>query len=397
MGSCFLLLKKVLFGSTPDDKQHIILNRITVSVFFFLSGIILSTFTSRIPGLQERFSLNNAQLGVLLACLPIGLIISMPFAGFITNKYSIKTVLTIAAISFVLLLLVLGFSRKVWQLYVVLFLFGVTRTFYNVSINTISVLLQSHYKKKIINSFHGIWSLATLLGALVSLILIGNDVSLEIHIISISIFCFLIILVFYKKIPTTTSSSSQFKLISSKQKRLLWLGLIAFGTMFCEGIMGDWSGIYFEKIGLVSKKYYVIGYAFYLTAMLIGRFWGDKLIDKFGELKIIRTSSLLLSSGFLISIVFTQPFLITIGFVLVGFGVSCIIPIAFLLSSKNTSVPVGMAISTVSMMGYVGFLIGSPLIGFISNSFNLRWAFLTCLLFSISIFFFSKKYASERG
>jgi MFS family permease len=255
MRSYFLLLKKVLFGSTPDDKQHIIFNRITVSVFFFLSGLILSTFTSRIPGLQERFSLNNAQLGILLACLPIGLIISMPFAGYITNKYSIKSVLTLAAISFVVLLLILGFSRRVWQLYVVLFLFGVTRTFYNVSINTISVLLQSHYKKKIINSFHGIWSLATLLGALVSLILIGNDISLEAHIISISIFCFVVILIFYKKIPITTSSSTQFKLISSKQKRLLWLGFIAFGTMFCEGIMGDWSGIYFEKIGLVSKKY----------------------------------------------------------------------------------------------------------------------------------------------
>lgn len=395
MRSYFLLLKKVLFGLTPDDKQYIILNRITVSAFFFLSGLILSTFTSRIPGLQERFSLNNAQLGVLLACLPIGLLVSMPFAGFITYKFSIKRVLTISSISFVVLLLILGFSNQRWQLYLVLFFFGVTRTFYNVSINTISVFIQLRYQKKIINSFHGIWSLATLIGALVSLLFIGNDVSIQLHVIAISLFCIIFIFLLINKIPNISSPQTQFKLFVGKQNKLFLLGFIAFCCMFCEGIMGDWSGIYFSKIGHVSNKFYVVGYAFYLMAMLIGRFWGDKLIAKFGEINIIKLSSLLLSAGFLVAIIFVHPALIVVGFVLVGLGVSCIIPSTFLLSSENNSVPVGVAISTISMMGYVGFLIGSPLVGFISNKSNLRWAFLTCFLFSVLIGFFAKKQASR--
>jgi MFS family permease len=164
--------------------------------------------------------------------------------------------------------------------------------------------------------------------------------------------------------------------------------------MFCEGIMSDWSGIYFSKIGNVTDKYYVVGYTFYLTTMLIGRFVGDKLTARFGEYSIIKLSSLFLSVGFLIAIIFTHPALIVVGFVLVGFGVSCIIPITFLLSSKITSIPIGVAISTISLMGYVGFLIGPPIIGFISNEFNLRWAFLTCFFFSVMIGFFAKKQGS---
>ena len=74
-----------------DDVVHRLRrDRITLSVFFFISGLIFSTFTSRIPGLQQRFAMNNAQLGVLLACLPVGLIVSIPFAGLITHSSVLK-------------------------------------------------------------------------------------------------------------------------------------------------------------------------------------------------------------------------------------------------------------------------------------------------------------------
>jgi MFS family permease len=378
-----------------DDVVHRLRrDRITLSVFFFISGLIFSTFTSRIPGLQQRFAMNNAQLGVLLACLPVGLIVSMPFAGVITHKFSIKKLLFLASLNYLAMLLILGFSTHVWQLYVVLFLFGATRTFFNISINTMSVLLQSKYQKKIINSFHGIWSLAALIGALLSLLFIGNEISIHLHVIVVSILCFVLILFFYGFIPEASSTKNQFNVVAIKQKSLFFLGFIAFCCMFCEGIMSDWSGIYFSKIGNVTDKYYVVGYTFYLTTMLIGRFVGDKLTARFGEYSIIKLSSLFLSVGFLIAIIFTHPALIVVGFVLVGFGVSCIIPITFLLSSKITSIPIGVAISTISLMGYVGFLIGPPIIGFISNEFNLRWAFLTCFFFSVMIGFFAKKQGS---
>jgi MFS family permease len=386
------MIKKIFQGLGDANSNDLAQHRITISVFFFLSGFIFSTFTSRIPGLQDRFSMNNAELGILLACLPAGLIISMPFAGIIINRYSIKNILSISSFLYIGLLVLLGFSTSIWQLYSILFLFGVTRTFFNISVNTISVVLQAKFEKKIINTFHGIWSFAALAGALLSLVLIGNNVDIQSHVLVVSLVCLFFTIIYYEHIPNMVSAKTKFKLIDSKQKGLIYLGCIAFGTMFCEGIMGDWSGLYFSKVGEVSNKYYVVGYTFYLTAMLIGRFFGDKLMAKYGESIIIKFSSFLLSTGFLISIIFTSPAVIVIGFLLVGFGVSCIIPITFLLSSKANDVPVSMAISTISLMGYVGFLLGPPLIGFISNALNLRWAFLTCFFFSILIGFFVNKY-----
>lgn len=392
-----ILIKKILPRLIFNEKNSLVQNRITISVFFFLSGFIFSTFTSRIPGLQDRFSLNNAELGILLACLPAGLISSMPFAGVIINRFSIKNILSFSCFLYLVLLVLLGFSTSVWQLYFVLFLFGVTRTFFNVSVNTISVILQAKFEKKIINTFHGIWSFAALSGALLSLVLIGNNVGIQSHVLVVSLGCLFFTLLYYRHIPDLVSEKSKFKLIDGKQKSLLYLGCIAFGTMFCEGIMGDWSGLYFSKVGEVSNKYYVVGYTFYLTAMLIGRFFGDKLMAKYGESNIIKFSSCLLSIGFLISILFTSPAIIVIGFLLVGFGVSCIIPITFLLSSKTNDVPVSMAISTISFMGYLGFLIGPPLIGYISNISNLRWAFLACFFFSILVGFFAVKFEHIQG
>ena len=149
------LFKKLLPSPGLNERTDLIQDRITISVFFFLSGFIFSTFTSRIPGLQDRFSMNNAELGILLACLPAGLITSMPFAGIIINRYSIKNILSISSFLYIVLLVLLGFSTSIWQLYFVLFLFGVTRTFFNVSLNTMSVILQAKFEKKIINTFHG--------------------------------------------------------------------------------------------------------------------------------------------------------------------------------------------------------------------------------------------------
>ena len=336
--------------------------------------------------------MNNAQLGILLASLPLGLIVSMPLAGLLTNRYNIKGILTLATFVYLILLVILGFSTNVWQLYIVLFLFGVTRTFYNVSVNTISVLLQAKFEKKIINSFHGVWSIAALVGALLSLLLIGNNIGIRIHVMIVFIISLFLLLIYYRRVPDFTTVKSRFKLMDGRQKSLLYLGFIAFGSMFCEGIMADWSGLYFSKIGEVSNKYYVVGYTFYLTTMVVGRFFGDKIMAKYGESNVLKFSAILLAIGFLISIIFISPTIIVIGFSLVGFGISCIVPITFLLSSKNSSVPVGMAISTISMMGYVGFLLGPPLIGFISDALSLRWAFLTCFFFSILIGFFINKY-----
>jgi MFS family permease len=366
------------------DKQ-LTKSRFTVSVFYFISGIIFASFTSRIPGIQQKFMLNDASLGLMLASIPAGLMISMPFAGYFTNRFKMRSLLLSAAVAYSILLLCLGYASAAWQVSVVLFLFGVSRTFFNVSVNTCSIVLQQQFKRSIVTSFHGIWSLAALLGALLSMILIGWDVSMENHFLMVSIFSVIAVFVFNASIPETGKGQPKKKLFSAANKGLLQLGFIAAGSMFCEGMMSDWSGIYFSKVGGVTGQFYVLGYASYLTTMVLGRFLGDWFLGKYGEMTMVRASAILLGMGFLLAVVLPDPILIVIGFLLVGLGVSCFVPMIFLLASKNAEVPIGTAVSSVSLLGYVGFLIGPPIIGYLSETFGLQAAFFSSILVAILV------------
>ena len=329
--------------------------------------------------------LNDASLGLMLASIPAGLMISMPFAGYFTNRFRMRSLLIAAAVAYSILLLCLGYASAAWQVSVVLFLFGVSRTFFNVSVNTCSIVLQQQFKRSIVTTFHGIWSLAALLGALLSMILIGWDLSMENHFLVVSLFSVIVVGVFNASIPETGKGQPKKKLFSAANKGLLQLGFIAAGSMFCEGMMSDWSGIYFSKVGGVTGQYYVLGYASYLTTMVLGRFLGDWFLGKYGEMSMVRASAILLGIGFLVAVVFPYPLFIVIGFLLVGLGVSCFVPMIFLLASKNAEVPIGTAVSSVSLLGYVGFLIGPPIIGYLSENFGLQAAFFSSIVVALLI------------
>jgi len=329
--------------------------------------------------------LNDASLGLMLASIPAGLMISMPFAGYFTNRFRMRSLLIAAAFAYSILLLCLGYASAAWQVSVVLFLFGVARTFFNVSVNTCSIVLQQQYKRSIVTTFHGIWSLAALLGALLSMILIGWDVSMDNHFLLVSIFSVIVVFVFNGSIPETGKGQPKKKLFSAANKGLLQLGFIAAGSMFCEGMMSDWSGIYFSKVGGVTGQFYVLGYASYLTTMVLGRFLGDWFLGKYGEMTMVRASAILLGMGFLLAVVLPNPILIIIGFLLVGLGVSCFVPMIFLLASKNAEVPIGTAVSSVSLLGYIGFLIGPPIIGYLSETFGLQAAFFSSIVVALLV------------
>jgi MFS family permease len=119
--------------------------------------------------------------------------------------------------------------------------------------------------------------------------------------------------------------------------------------------------------------------------MVLGRFLGDWFLGKYGEMSMVRASAILLGIGFLVAVVFPYPLFIVIGFLLVGLGVSCFVPMIFLLASKNAEVPIGTAVSSVSLLGYVGFLIGPPIIGYLSENFGLQAAFFSSIVVALLI------------
>jgi MFS family permease len=338
-------------------------SRSAVGVFFFISGFNFAAWAARIPALQKQLHLNDAELGTVLAALPTGLMITMPLAGTVLSKISSRYVMLISAVLYTLLLCLLATATTFWEAVLILFLFGASRNFFNISVNTQSIGVQALYIKSIVTTFHGIWSLAALFGAAISFLMISANVTMLNHFLIVaSISLILMLLVFKNTLLHDKKSSSNKVAFALPDRPLIQLGLIGFVSMVCEGTMSDWSGIYFSKVLMVPDALVTTGYVAYLTAMVIGRFAGDWLVNKIGAKRLLQLSSIIITTGFFISVFL--PYIITaaFGFVCIGFGVSCIMPLVFSITPKISTLSTGSAVAAISTVSYLGFLTWSFII-----------------------------------
>jgi MFS family permease len=350
-------------------------NRMAVAAFFFIAGLSFASWASRIPDIKTLLQLSDAGLGGVLLALPVGLMVSLPLSGWLVAKYGSKKIVTIAAICYPLVLIVIGTTTAVWQLVSVLFVFGLFGNLCNISINTQAVGVELLYGRSIMASFHGIWSLAGFTGAAIGTFLISKNISPFFHFTLICAASLLLVLSMQGFALAKDTVHSNQPIFAKPDSALLKLGLIAVSCMVCEGTMFDWSGVYFQKVVAVPKEITTLGYAVFMGAMAGGRFIGDRIAMRFGQQRVLQGSGIMITSGLLLAVIF--PYLIpaTIGFLLVGFGVSSVIPLVYSEAGKSKTMSPGVALAAVSSIGFLGFLLGPPVIGFIAQALSLRWSF----------------------
>lgn len=139
--------------------------------------------------------------------------------------------------------------------------------------------------------------------------------------------------------------------------------------------MYDWTAIYFQKAVHASKLSATAAFVIYMVCMTIGRFTGDKLVTMLGIKKLLRLSGWLIFTGLLLAVILPYTITAGFGFALVGFGVSCIVPLIFSMAGKSKTMSSGQALASISTIGYLGFLMVPPLVGFVALALNLRWSF----------------------
>lgn len=155
--------------------------RISVSAFFFIQGLVFSSWASRIPDIKDALHLNEAVLGSVLFALPVGQLSAMALSGYLVSRYGSKLVLTVAALLYPAALVGLGAASSIGQLTLGLFLFGITANLCNIAVNTQGVGVERLYNRSIMASFHGLWSLAGFCGGLVSTLMVGYDIPPLMH------------------------------------------------------------------------------------------------------------------------------------------------------------------------------------------------------------------------
>ncbi len=362
--------------------------RVVVSVFFFCQGLCFATWASRIPAIKTSLGLSEAALGAILLALPAGQLIAMPFSGRLVTHFGSRKILRIGAPLYAISLTNIGLAASDWQLALALFAFGVVGNMCNISVNTQAIRAEKAFGRPIMTSFHGVWSTAGFTGGLLGLLFINLRWGTYAHfwLIASMVICTALIAQYYLQRGKAAVTEKR-RFFAKPDAMLVQLGIIGFCSMASEGAMFDWSGVYFKEVVKAPQNLVTLGYISFMVMMASGRFAGDKLIIRFGRKRLLQFSGILISSGLFISVLFPQLVPATIGFLLVGLGVSSIVPMVYSSTTRVSKIPSGMALAAVSSISFLGFLIGPPLIGFIAELTSLRYSFAVIALLGLSISF----------
>lgn len=241
------------------------------------------------------------------------------------------------------------------------------------------------------SSFHGVFSIGMALGAGSGALFAKLDVSLPFHLLGISGLCLMLIVWASQHLvkdehtdSPTTEGGGKFQLPT---KAILPLGIIAFCGMTGEGSIADWSAIYMNKTVGMSEAFSALAFGSFATAMTIGRISGDYFITHFGKRKVLIYSSLLAFLGLSLAIAFPSAYPVLIGFFSVGLGLANVVPIIYSTAGNTEGVSPSVGIAMATTIGYSGFFIGPPVIGYLSDIFSLQIGLVFTLILFIIMFF----------
>jgi MFS family permease len=360
-------------------------------VLFLLHGLIVSTWVSRIPAIQLSLHLNNGVLGLALLSSALGAVITIPFAGALVNRFGSRNASIWATVFLCAALVGPALARNAAMLAVALFVFGGGAAAMDVAMNAQGVEVEKELGAPTMSRFHGMFSLGAMIGAGIGGAMASRGVTPLPH--------FAISVVFYFAAVAVTGSwllpTHPDLLLSSHRLPfnkippvLLALSAIGFCILLAEGAMADWTAVYLKQVLNAGQGTAAAGYSVFSAAMAIFRFLGDWITERLGPFRAVRAGSLTGAAGLLWALSMHSPLWAMPGFAAVGAGFSVIIPLVFGSGGRVKGVSAGAGIATVTGIGYVGFIVGPPTIGFASQLFTLRYALgvvVGCCLISAAL------------
>jgi MFS family permease len=377
-----------LFDYEQKRPNILKIKRLAVAIFFFVNGFCYANWVARMPEVKDIYNVSYGTLSTLLLFTAAGSLTAMPFAGIFTAMFGSRRITGVLGILFCLVIPLIPLFTNLWIIRFMFFLIGVIAGGLDVTMNGQAVFVERLMKKPIMSSFHAVFSVGTALGAGSGSLFTKYHIPLSWHLAIIATFGVMLnawaalnlVHDKPKKDPNTEGGSVGLKLPTAA---ILPLGIIAFCGMTGEGSMADWSAMYMNKIVGKDLSFSALAFGSFTTAMTIGRFFGDALIERLGNRKLLIYNSLASIFGLTLSLVFLNPYIVLLGFFITGLGVATVVPIVYSTAGNTEGVSPSVGIAMATTVGYAGFFVGPPVIGYIADLTNLRVG----LLFSLFLFF----------
>jgi MFS family permease len=382
-------------------------SRLAVMAFYLAEGLCFASWASRIPDIKEFFSVDYALYwGMVLFLIPVGKFVAIPLAGWLVSRFGSRSIMQLSVLGYGAALLAIGFSTSIYILGFCLFCFGVFWNLCDISLNTQGIGIERLYGRTIMAIFHGTWSLAACFGALIGFVMMNLGEQPWFHFSVVACIVVLLVLLGRRYLIDDATPEAKEEISEGQEKQekplmsfvrhpeilLLQLGLCGLFALIVESAMFDWSGVYFKE-QLNVPDTLQIGFLIFMVMMACGRFLANWAYGKLGKQRVLQVAGSFIFAGFFICALLGNLFdsmalkvaINSIGFMLVGLGISCMVPTIYSFVAAKSHTPVGIALTILSSISFIGSLIAPLLIGAVASAFSLSKAYIVIGLLGLAI------------
>jgi MFS family permease len=347
--------------------------RWSVSTIFLLNGAGIGVWAAHVPLVQARAGIDTGVLGFLLLTIAGGAISAMPLSGWMAGRWGTRAVVIGAGLLFALTSALLMNVGGLVPLFAAAYAFGASNGVLDVAMNANASEVEAARGIPTMSSFHGFYSLGGLIGAALGGLLIGAGFGDGSGALMVSVAIAAVVAVCARRLLAVAPAphASHFALPRGPALFLGLLGLLCFAV---EGALVDWSALLLTERTQVDAATAAFGYSAFSVAMAACRFAGDRLVLRFGALRVMVAGGVGMFAGLMLAVVSTHFLLSALGFALIGLSAANVVPLIFAAAARMPGMSAGGGLATVATLGYAGLLMAPPLIGSIAAHTNIAVA-----------------------
>jgi MFS family permease len=369
--------------------------RVAVAACFFLNAVFYANLVPRLPELKAQLGLSNSSLGVALAAVPLGALLAGLSAALLIRRLGSARVASFGLVALGLTLWAVALAPN-WPALAAAFLVaGALDNVIDVAQNAHGLRVQRNYGRSILNAFHGIWSIGAVAGGLLGSAAAGLGIPLATHLgLSAGVFGLAALAAYRAMLPgpddadravdpladTPAGEARGRALRRAAAPALLGLGVLAACGAFVEDAGASWSALYLRTELAAGAAAAGLGFVALQGAMTVGRLTGDRIVDRFGQRRVVEVGGVLIAGGMGLALAVPSVATTLVGFALAGLGVATLIPAVYHAADELPGLPHGVGLAVINWLLRVGFLLSPPLIGVLADATSLRIALLTVVV-----------------
>ena len=352
-------------------------------IAFIACGIPIASWASRLPQIRDRLHLTSADLGLVLLSIAAGSIAALLLAGVIVGRFHSRPTVTVMAVLHGIAVVGLAFGYLVGVVPVVaaLCLFGFSAGAWDVAMNVQGAAVERKLGRAIMPRFHAGFSIGTVAGALVGAAMVALHVPVTVHLLVVGVGVAVVVPLAVRGFISDTDAPAADELGAGGapaagsaasalrrwlEPRTLLVGLVVLAFAFAEGAGIDWINLSLIDGYGQTAVVGTLGFAAFLTAMTIGRWFGDDLLSRYGRVAVIRGQAALAIAGVLVFVFSPVTALAFVGVLMWGLGASLGFPVGMSAAADEPAAAAGR-VSVVASIGYCAFLGGPPLVGYLGE------------------------------